>query len=150
MKHEILQPACMPGRPKKYNEDTFWEAACDYFQWCDDNPIMVTDYVRRGPKAGQVVELQRVRPYTIEGLCVFLKICRQTLENYGKDPELLDIISCARNVIWSQQFTGVAVGAFSCKIVARKLGLKNKRETQIIFNDKIEKTIIHEGNHQSA
>jgi hypothetical protein len=32
--------------------EKMWEAACEYFQWCDDNPLLEIDF--RGKDATQV------------------------------------------------------------------------------------------------
>lgn len=124
------------GRQKKYTAESFWDSACEYFQWCDDNPWIKKEVIKKGCKAGTVVELPKTRPYSIEGLCRHLKICKQTFQNYSKstDPDLLDIVTHAREVIWVHQFEGAVVGAFNARIVARKLGLVGKRETHITGN----------------
>jgi hypothetical protein len=46
-----------------------WESACEYFQHCDDNPLIEIDY--KGGFATKV-EIPRPRAYTMQGLCLYL------------------------------------------------------------------------------
>ena len=51
------------GRDKLFTTpELLWEAACEYFEWIDENPLIQIDY--RGKDADKV-ELPHTRPYTI-------------------------------------------------------------------------------------
>ena len=118
------------GRPRKFKDpEELAEAADDYFQWCDDNPWIKKDFVRGGPSAGEIVDLPTQRPYTIEGLCMYLKITRETFDNYSKQPpyaNFFDICIYIRTKIDAQYLEGGMAGAFNANIVAMKLGLQQK------------------------
>lgn len=76
------------GRDKLFaTPEALWEAACEYFQWCDENPwttrkaIQRTMPVRRkkGKRTETVNEQQTQqevsptqRPYSLTGLCIYL------------------------------------------------------------------------------
>lgn len=124
------------GRKKKENPDSLWEAACNYFQWADENPWMKKDFVRGGDSAGRIVDLPTQRPYTIQEMCVHIGISVKTFETYGKNKDFLPITTHIREIIYAQKFSGAAVGAFNANIIARDLGLTDKQETK--FNGDID------------
>ncbi len=58
------------GRDKLFaTPELLWQAACEYFQWCEDNPIIEVDYKGKDAERG---EIPRIRAYTIHGLCLYL------------------------------------------------------------------------------
>lgn len=119
------------GRDKLFNSpELLWEAACEYFDWIDNNPLIETDY--RG-KDAYAVEIPRKRPYTIIGLCLYLDAsqqywkefrsnCRETAKNY------LPVITRIEEIIYNQKFEGASAGFFNANIIARDLGLKEKTD----------------------
>ena len=57
------------GRDKLFKTpELLWEAACEYFQWCENNPIKKMDF--KG-KDADCVYYKLDRPYTIHGLCLY-------------------------------------------------------------------------------
>ena len=76
------------GRDKLFaTPELLWEAACEYFQWCDENPwttrkaIQKTVPVRVGRGKNVKTEEQHhtqqeasptTRPYSLMGMCVYL------------------------------------------------------------------------------
>jgi len=88
------------GRPPKFKDpETLWQACQEYFIWIDDNPM----YVERlfNGKTGLVKgDETKKRPYTLEGLCVFLFIIPQTWYNLKKRGQgFLHVIGMVENVI---------------------------------------------------
>lgn len=118
------------------SSDKLWEAACEYFEWCDDNPFTEIDY--RG-KDMIMVELPKMRPYTMHGLCIYLG-CNTAyfknfkLQNKGKSEDFNAIITRIEEIIYNQKFSGAASGFFNPNIIARDLGLSDKSESR--FTDK--------------
>lgn len=56
------------GRDKLFaSPDLLWDAACEYFQWCDDNPWEMAVMTKVG-----IDNIPKRRPYSIVGLCVYL------------------------------------------------------------------------------
>ena len=136
-----------PLNPKLYTPEGLWEEACKYFDWANKNPwhkIEQTKQPQRLPqnydkaKHGsisaflkQVVKIPVQRPYTIEGLCNFLNISVDTFLNYSNKAgyeTYFGVSARIREVINNQQLEGGLVGAFDSGIVARKLGLADKKE----------------------
>lgn len=90
------------GRDRLFaSPELLWEAACEYFEWCDKHPWEKVDF--KG-KPLEEVRLPTARPYTITGLCLYLgcgvhyfdqfekaypnlirmKVFRQSLRAYAK------------------------------------------------------------------
>ena len=108
--------------------ELLWEAACEYFQWCDDHPWEKQDFVGGGPNAGKIVKLKTARPYTITGLCLYLDCDDELLDNYEQREGFSEVITRIRQTIRTQKFEGAAVGAFNANIISRDLGLVDKSD----------------------
>lgn len=117
------------GRDRLFEKpEELWEAACEYFQWCEDNPLMEVDF--RGKDADRV-ELPKMRAFTWEGLELYLDI--YSLRDYKKNPDYKDfsqVITRIEKVIYNQKFTGAAAGFLNPNIIARDLGLAEKKEVE--------------------
>lgn len=125
------------GRDKLFaSPDLLWEAACEYFEWCDENPWIKQDFVGGGPRAGTLIELETARPYTISGLCIYLGVSVQYFNDFEKalkekpDEGFSSVITRIRETIFTQKYEGAAVGAFNATIIARDLGLVDKSESK--------------------
>lgn len=121
------------GRDKLFaTPELLWDAACEYFQWCDKNPWIRIDF--KGKDADQV-EIPTSRPYTLTGLCLYLG-CNQAYFRTFKcqlpkdEIDFNTIITRIEEVIETQQFEGAIVGAYNANIIARKLGLSDKAEIE--------------------
>lgn len=113
-----------------------WEAACEYFQWCDENPLIEIDF--KGKDADRV-ELPKMRAYTMHGLCLYLDCntvyfnqfemsIRDKTDELSKD--FSKVITRIREVVYNQKFTGAAAGFLNPNIIARDLGLADKKEVE--------------------
>lgn len=119
------------GRDKIFESPkNLWASACEYFEWCDDNPWYRQEAVKAGDHFGETVQSATARPYTIGGLCIFLDIDENTFERYRKEKAYKDFWGIANkiaNIIRTQKFEGAAVGAFNANIIARDLGLAEQQ-----------------------
>jgi hypothetical protein len=138
-----------PRKPKKYTPDELWEGAIDYFNWSDENPIMIIEQSKMPQRLDakmvkelkpamiksflkQTIDLPHQRAYTIEGLCIHLNISRETFDNYSKTKgyeTYFDICKRVREIIDNQHLQGGMAGIFNANIVTRKLGLQEKIAT---------------------
>lgn len=116
------------GNPKAYTPDELWSKACEYFEWCDSNPWNKHEAIKGGDAAGSVIDIPTERPYTLHALCIFSGIVTNTFRNYEQDEAFLSVTTRIREIIYSQKFEGAAVGAFNANIIARDLGLTDKKE----------------------
>ena len=113
-----------------------WDVACEYFEWCDNNPLIEVDY--RG-KNTERVDLPKMRVYTLQGLCLYMGAsysfwrefrsnCRESIKDNDKD--FLSVITRIEEVIYTQKFTGAASGFFNPTVIARDLGLKEQHDIE--------------------
>lgn len=115
------------GRDKIFETPIhLWEAACEYFEWCEENPLIEVDY--RGKDLEQV-EIPKMRAFTWQGLELFVDIHR--LKDYKSNPEYKDfspVIEQIEKIIYNQKFSGAAAGFLNPNIIARDLGLVDKKD----------------------
>ena len=119
------------GRDKLFESpELLWEAATEYFEWCEENPLIEVDF--RGKDADRV-ELPKMRAFTLQGLCLYLDCNTAYLRNFknqeradGKD--FSSIITRIEETVYDQKFSGAASGFFNANIIARDLGLADKSE----------------------
>lgn len=79
------------GRKKIFETpDELWRQACEYFDWCVDNPLIEIDY--KGKDAEQV-ELPKMRAFTWAGLEFYLGV--SDLKNYRTKPAYKDFYWCS-------------------------------------------------------
>lgn len=120
------------GRKKIFSTPKIlWESACQYFQWCEENPLMEVII-----QSGKKWELPKMRAMTESGLCIFLDVERQTLDNYGnKDKEeykdYFAVVTRIKEIIRTQKFEGASAGFLNANIIARDLGLADKKEFDV-------------------
>jgi hypothetical protein len=127
------------GRSKLFKSpELLWDAACEYFQWCEENffieykPMVVSEGNNSGSSI-QMAEIPIKRPYTLHGLCLYcdcstsyFRAFKSTLQE--KDKEFLTVINKIEETIYNQKFSGAAAGFFNSNIIARDLGLSDKKE----------------------
>ena len=119
-----------------------WGHACDYFQRCDDNPWIRVDF--KGKDVDRV-EIPTSVPYTWDGLENYLFEINviSKLDDYksnrdGRYNDFVDIITRIDKIIRDRKMTGAIVGVYNSNIIARDLGLAEKREVET--DDKKPKT----------
>lgn len=132
------------GRDKLFSSpDLLWEAACEYFDWCEKNPLLETEQAKgnakpvRNKKTGRytfppnLINLPKMRAFTWDGLELYLDI--YSLRDYKTKPEYKDfsqVITRIEKIIFNQKFTGAASGFLNPNIIARDLGLTDKVESK--------------------
>jgi len=115
-------------KPKFSNPDDLWNSCVEYFEWTADNPL---HEAKAFSYEGVVTmaELPKMRAMTIGGLCIFLDIDRTTWNEWRTSrPDLSHVITRAEAIIYQQKFTGAAADLLNSNIIARDLGLADKRE----------------------
>ena len=132
------------GRDKLFKTpELLWEAACEYFQWTEDNPLIEIDFV--GKDAAKV-EKPHTRPLTIQGLCLYLDVHITYFNEFeealkGKTDDLSlafsQICTRIRQTIYRQKFDGAACGFYNHAIIARELGLAEQSTVKMDVNSTI-------------
>jgi hypothetical protein len=107
----------------------FWDECLKYFQWCEDHPLQEEKVFHA---SGEITRanVSKMRAMTLNGLWFFLKISKDTWYNYKKDDGLLEVIHEAEQVIYDQKFSGAAADMLNANIIARDLGLTDKKEVK--------------------
>jgi hypothetical protein len=107
--------------------ELLWEAACEYFEWCDEHPWNSTKTT--SSDKGEFSEVKPTqRPYSRSGFFLYVGCSDNWLQEFKKNCSIdfLGVISQIENCIDTQQWEGATVGAFNANIIARTLGLKER------------------------
>jgi DNA-packaging protein gp3 len=117
------------GRPKTFTTAIeLYKAIMSYFESAEKKTIPIKDFIKSGDSAGQVITLNTSTPFTIKALCIHLGINHQTWLNYKDRPDFFDVVTHAEDIIYVQKFEGAAIMQFSPNIIARDLGLVDKKQ----------------------
>lgn len=117
------------GRPMLFSSpEMLWGACLEYFDWVEDHPLM-EERLFAGGADGPVKRgyAHKLRVMTLGGLCLFLDCRKDTWLDYAKMPGFSDVCAAAEAVIREQKFAGAAADLFNVAIIARDLGLVDKR-----------------------
>ena len=121
------------GRNPKYEEPSdLWKDILTYFDYCDNNPIEVTETksIKNTRSANSETKIVKHKvPYTWEGLYSFLGVC--DLDHYKTKPAFSGILTHIKNIIYNQKFEGATVGVFNSAIIIRDLGLKDSKDVNV-------------------
>jgi hypothetical protein len=123
------------GREKIFQTPAIMlKAACEYFEYQDNRQLMEIDFVG---KDAREVEKPHKPPFTIQGLCIFLDVNsdyftrfeqERKKENTEEAKEFCRVITHIKGIIYNQKFEGAATGFYNANIIARDLGLTDKRD----------------------
>jgi hypothetical protein len=125
--------------------ELLWESACEYFDWCNNNPIESSKKtLSTNGSSDEVKEFQR--PFTKQGLFLYFHCSETWLTNFKKtcSEDFLRVIEAIEQTIESQQIEHAMVGMFNSNLVARIQGIKDS--TDVTTNGKEMNTIINLGN----
>jgi hypothetical protein len=148
------------GREKLFESaDLLWEAAQQYFNWCDGHPWYKVEAARQGrpmkdedgnlKEPDKLLKVPNVIPYTLSGLTLYLDASerywssfrsniRKTLDDNINDTlseDFLRVIERIETIIKTQKLTGAAVGVFNANIISRELGMADKIEARNVDKD---------------
>lgn len=133
--------------------ELLWEAASEYFEWCEDNPLMDHEakVVSNGGGEGssvEIVQIPKKRVFTLHGLCLYLGCNTDYFKHFrnqerAKREDFSPIMKAIEQTIYDQKYTGAASGLFNANIIARDLGLtdnqkidqSNTGEIRVIYDD---------------
>ena len=118
--------------PNKIFSDpvVLWEECLNYFQWCEDHPLNEDKVFHTSGEITRTT-VSHMRAMTIKGLCFYLKISYDAWIDYRVDKDLSNVIHEAEQVIYDQKFSGAAADMLNANIIARDLGLSEKKEHEI-------------------
>lgn len=151
------------GRKRIFEKPPQLLKACyEYFEWCDNNPLHKLEQLKSPGKPyrdengkmvqpEQTIQLAVLRPYTIHGLCIHLGVNTKYFNDFKKgcNDDFSEVITHVEDIIYTQKFEGAAAGLLVPNIIARDLGLADKKDitTQ---GDKITESIDYTKLSESA
>lgn len=121
------------GRDKLFESpELLWEAATEYFKWCDENPFEEEQLFAYQGDVNKA-SAEKKRPYTLHGLCIYLDCGTSYFRNFKREERqnkeaFMRVINLIEEIIYEQKFSGAAAGFFNSNIIARDLGLKEKSD----------------------
>jgi len=115
------------ANPKFESPEQLWLACCEYFTWVEENPLWeMKAFAYQGMVTQEPV--MKMRAMTVSGLCLFLDICEKTWWNYSSNEGFLQVTTRAEKTIYNQKFSGASADLLNANIIARELGLTDKKE----------------------
>ncbi len=126
--NQLWKRRAFHGAPMKYaDKESLWVAACEYFQWAENNPIVEKKLFSY---QGELVpgDIERIRAMTAAGLCTYIGIGTSTWAEYKERPDLSEVCMEIERVIYEQKFAGAAADQLNAAIIARDLGLADKTD----------------------
>jgi len=126
----------------KQGRNAIWEKPEDLRSACEEyfEYVISTPLEEDGTFAFQGIvthePIQKMRTMSIEGLCVFLGIVRQTWNNYKAKDEFLVVTEYVTNVMYDYKITGAASGLLNPSIIVRDLKLRDAVDSDITSNGK--------------
>lgn len=114
------------GAPRVFEDAlSLWEACCDYFEWSTQNPL----FEAKALADGAIIPISKLRAFTQRALCVHLQISDETWRIWRSErDDLKDVIATVDAIIYSQKFEGAAAGLLNAGLIARELGISDKKE----------------------
>lgn len=109
------------------NPEILWEAANEYFEVTTNRKWIRTEF---NGKDAIECEVPTSAPFTMTGLYTFLEITAEGWREYRKRKDFSEIVTRIEQIIYTQKFEGAAVGAYNSSIIARDLGLADKKEVE--------------------
>lgn len=136
--NQFWKQASKHGRDKLFSSpDILMSEAVKYFQWCDENPLLEEKAFHTSGIITKTT-LAKMRAYTWTGLELYLKI--YSLRDYKTNPKyeaFSQVIREIERIIYTQKFEGAAADLLNPNIIARDLGLTDKKEQEVIVSEGI-------------
>lgn len=108
-----------------------WEAACEYFDWCVANPVLVEEiHSSKGEPKRMKVKKQRV--FLMTGLCLHFHVNEKYFYNFKTTPgcteEFREVIRMIEDTVRTQKHTMGYSGEAPANLVALDLDMKMRLE----------------------
>ena len=117
------------GRNPIFDTAEQLEDACiQYFEWNEDNPLYKDQLVTFQGSATHE-PIAQMRAMTIQGLCMFIGVTRQCWNQWKTTrPDFVDVIDRVEDAMYRQKFEGASADLLNANIIARDLGLADKKD----------------------
>jgi hypothetical protein len=122
-----------------------WAAACEYFTFCEDNPLNSVEF--NGKDATECI-VPKMRAFTLAGLCLYLGVHSKYFNEFkvrlsGKrqiphKEKFIETIAQIEETIYVQKFEGAAAGLLAGNLISRELGLADKQAIEANVKNKVD------------
>jgi hypothetical protein len=124
------------GRDKLFESpELMWEAACEYFQWCIDNPLKEQKVFHSD---GMITKasVNKVRAFTMQGLCRYLNCNTDYFRSFKNQKrvsgaDFSPVIRLIEETIYQQKFEHAAADQLNANIISRDLGLADSQNIKV-------------------
>lgn len=121
--------------------DVLWAAAVEYFEWVVKTPLKEEKVFHFQGKITRA-QVSKMRAMTLAGLCNYLGIGTSTFDDYRIKEGFSGVTSRIDQVMRQQKFEGAAAEMLNPNIIARDLGLAEKKDHQSSDGSMTPKTVI--------
>lgn len=144
--NKFWQLVQMPtGRPKKYSPVTLWKTALKYFVWVDKHPYQEQKVFSNKHRT----KVPKLRAMTERAFCLFAGIDENTFQRYKTHDDYKDfwaVSNAISKLIYTQKFEGAAADFFNPNIIARDLGLIDKKSLDIDYENMTDEQVFRIAN----
>lgn len=109
------------------NPEALWNAACEYFHWNEENPL-IEGKICSYQGVNTIEQLPKMRAMSTTALCIFLDIDFTTWKDYQSKEDFSQVTTRIEEIIYHQKFTGASADLLNANIIARDLGLREKAD----------------------
>jgi hypothetical protein len=117
-------------KPKFETPEILWNACVEYFDEVSSTPLKASELVKYKGKA-KVKKVNKMRAMSIMGLCIFLDISYQAWSEYRAREGYGEVTTRVEMIIKTQKFEGAAAELLNPNIIARDIGLAEKRQVDV-------------------
>ena len=114
-------------KPLFNNPEDLFDACMQYFKYSEDNPLLEEKvFCFKGHVTR--TEVSKLRALTLQGLCIFIGMTRETWGQYRKKEDYSDICTTVEEIMYNQKLQGASADLLNASIIARHLGLKDHQD----------------------
>jgi len=137
------------SQPNFNNANDLWVAAQEYFEWAEDHPLCLEKGFSYQGKVS-IEKFSKIRAMSIGGLCLFIGISRELFEQFELQKEFRLVVQRIKDVIFEQKFAGAAAELLNPVMIARDLGLSDRKELSGRDGEPIETSVPDLSAHELA
>ena len=115
------------GRDYKYQPDELWDEFVQYSEGVEKNPLH-EQKVFSFQGMISTHEMPKMRAMTVIGFCLFADISYETFRQYKQNKDFIAVSTRIEDSIYQQKFEGASADLLNPNIIARDLGLADKRD----------------------
>ena len=137
------------GRDKLFSDpEILWKECEGYFEWVEANPLYEAKaFAFQGMVT--VEKVPKMRAMTLAGMCLHLGIDETTWREYRKLKDFSTVCTRVEATLDSQKLEGAAADLLNANIIARVLGLTDKKDLNHDVGDGLGKLLDAVANNGS-